>query len=170
MNYLKEEGLICQGFIAMALQLVAVGIWREWEKGRAQRCGGAGLSPGALGAAGAAWHLLACPSPEGLPVWAAAWAGVCRCELYVEHFHPCQVLDRGSQGEEYGLLLPFSFALCVWRGDIIFVLLPVQRSRGSELPWLGVEVCRHWLEDICMCRPCVMVNVQRIWASASEKE
>lgn len=48
----------------------------------------------------------------------------------------------------------------VWRARI---------SRGSELP-LGVEVCQHWLENICMCRPCVMVHVKGIRASASEKE
>ena len=42
--------------------------------------------------------------------------------------------------------------------------------RGSELPWPGVEVCQHWLENICMRRPCVMVNVQGVWASASEEE
>lgn len=41
-------------------------------------------------------------------------------------------------------------------------------SRGNEFPWPGVEVCQHWLENICMHRPCVMVNVQGIWASASE--
>lgn len=43
-------------------------------------------------------------------------------------------------------------------------------SGGSELPWLGVEVCQHWFENICMCRPCVMVNVQGIWAPASDEE
>lgn len=41
-------------------------------------------------------------------------------------------------------------------------------SRGNEFPWPGVEVCQHWLENICMHRPCVMGNVQGIWASASE--
>lgn len=128
MNHPEEEGLICQGFIATALQLHGGdGGLEAGVEGAGEGTGRAvsGLSPAALGAAEAAWHLPACSSPEGLPMWAAAWAGICRCELYAEHFHPCQFLCRGSQGEEYGLLLPLSFALCIWRGNIIFMLLPV---------------------------------------------
>lgn len=68
-----------------------------------------------------------------------------------------------------------SLLLFVYGGGILSScsFQPFQRariSRGSELPWPGVEVCQHWLENICMCRPCVMVNVQGVWASASEEE
>lgn len=68
-----------------------------------------------------------------------------------------------------------SLLLFAYRGGILsscsFQSVQCARiSGGSELPWPGVEVCQHWLENICTRRPCVMVNVQGIWASASEDE
>lgn len=70
--------------------------------------------------------------PGELPLWAAR-AGVCRCELCVQHFHPCQFLGRGSQGEEDGLLLPSSFSLRVWREKLMFlpVCTPCQDLQGK---------------------------------------
>lgn len=65
-------------------------------------------------------------------------------------------------------LLPFAYA----EGNS-FPFQSVHHAkifRGNEFPWPGVEVCQHWLENICVHRPCVMVNVQGIWASASEEE
>lgn len=128
------------------------------------------VEPTALGCVEAVWHSLMCSFPECLPLWAAAWAGDCRCELSVKHFHLCQLLGRGSQAEEYGL----PFCSLHMEGEY-YLHAPSSLSKharisaGSKLPCLGIEVCQQWLENICMCRPCVMVNVQGIWTSASEE-
>lgn len=89
MNPPEEEGLICQGFIATALQLHGGGGGLEaGVEGVGEGTGTAGwecrAEPSSAGGCGGCLALPACSSPEGLPMWAAAWAEVCRCELYAE--------------------------------------------------------------------------------------
>lgn len=146
--------------------VVVTGVWRGGGSGRS-----AGPRPAALGAAEAAWHTPACSSPEGLPVWAAAQAGVsCMWSTFI--LASFQVEANKEKSMVFSSPSVFLFAC---GGGLLSScsFQSVRRariSRGSELPWPGVEVCQQWLENIYMCRPCVMINVQGIWASASEEE